>query len=124
MKNKPTLLLLLLGLLAGGCSSVKPVTPDASPEAVALLKYIHGLSGRHTLTGQHNYPATKDASTREAAAAWGKTPAVYGQDFGFAKPGDKDAVAARPDIIAEVKRQYEQGSHHRPVLARRAAHRG
>ena len=110
MKNKPVLLLLLLGLLAGGCSSVKPVTPDASPEAVALLKYIHGLTGRHTLTGQHNYPATKDASTREAAAAWGKTPAVYGQDFGFAKPGDKDAVAARPDIIAEVKRQYEKGS--------------
>jgi mannan endo-1,4-beta-mannosidase len=110
MKNKPTMLLLLLGLLAGGCSSVKPVTPNASPEAVALLKYIHGISGQHTLTGQHNYPATKDTSTLEAAKAWGKTPAVFGQDFGFAKPGDKDAVAARPDIIAEVKRQYEQGS--------------
>jgi mannan endo-1,4-beta-mannosidase len=109
MKIKPTIFL-LLGLLAGGCSSIKPVTPNASPEAVALLKYIQGISGRHTLTGQHNYPATKDASTLEAAAAWGKTPAVYGQDFGFAKPGDKDAVAARPDIIAEAKRQYEKGS--------------
>ena len=37
-------------------------------------------------------------------------PAIFGQDFGFAKPGDKDAVAARPEIIAEVKRQYEKGS--------------
>ena len=110
MKIKPALLLLLLGLLAGGCSSLQPVTPNASPEAVALLEYIHGISGRYTLTGQHNYPATKDASTLEAARAWGKTPAVYGQDFGFAKPGDKDAVAARPDIVAEAKRQYEQGS--------------
>ena len=110
MKNERTILALLLGLWCGGCSSVRPVTPHASPEAVALLKYIHGISGQHTLTGQHNYPATKDTSTLEAAAAWGKTPAIFGQDFGFAKPGDKDAVAARPDIIAEVKRQYEKGS--------------
>jgi mannan endo-1,4-beta-mannosidase len=110
MKNKQTILMLLLGLLGAGCGSVRPVTPNASPEAVALLKYIHGISGQHTLTGQHNYPATKDTSTLEAAEAWGKTPAVFGQDFGFAKPGDKDAVAARPDIVAEVKRQYEKGS--------------
>jgi mannan endo-1,4-beta-mannosidase len=108
--NKRTILVLLLGLLCGGCNSVRPVTPNASPEAVALLKYIHGISGKHTLTGQHNYPDTKDTSTRQAAAAWGKTPAVFGQDFGFAAPGDKDAVAARPDIIAEVKRQYASGA--------------
>jgi len=110
MKNERTILALLLGLWCGGCSSVRPVTPNASPEAVALLKYIHGISGQHTLTGQHNYPDTKDISTRQAAAAWGKTPAIFGQDFGFAKPGDKDAVAARPDIIAEVKRQYANGA--------------
>ncbi len=110
MKNKSTVFVLLLGLLAGGCTSVKPVTPNASPEAVALLKYIHSLSGQHTLSGQHNYPATKDTSTLEAAAAWGKTPAVYGQDFGFAEPGDKDAVAARPDIVAECERQHQKGS--------------
>ena len=96
--------------LCGGCTSIKPVTPNASPEAVALLKYIHSISGQHTLTGQHNYPTTKDASTLGAAEAWGKTPAIFGQDFGFAKPGDKDAVAARPEMIAEVKRQYEKGS--------------
>jgi mannan endo-1,4-beta-mannosidase len=110
MKNKRTIFVLLLGLLGAGCGSVRPVTPNASPEAVALLKYIHGISGKHTLTGQHNYPATKDTSTLEAAEAWGKTPAVFGQDFGFAKPGDKDAVTARPDIIAEVKRQYACGA--------------
>jgi mannan endo-1,4-beta-mannosidase len=110
MKNKRTIFVLLLGLLGAGCGSVRPVTPNASPEAVALLKYIHGISGKHTLTGQHNYPATKDTSTLEAAEAWGKTPAIFGQDFGFAKPGDKDAVAARPDIIAEVKRQYANGA--------------
>ncbi len=99
-----------LGLWCVGCGSVRPVTPHASPEAVALLQYIHDISGRHTLTGQHNYPNTHDASTRQAAAAWGKTPAVFGQDFGFAAPGDKDAATARLDIIAECKRHYEAGA--------------
>jgi mannan endo-1,4-beta-mannosidase len=51
-----------------------------------------------------------DTSTLAAASAYGKVPAIFGQDFGFAAPGDKDAVAARPDIIAEVKRQFAQGS--------------
>jgi mannan endo-1,4-beta-mannosidase len=108
--KKQTMLVLLLGLCCAGCGSVRPVTPQASPEAVALLKYIQSISGKHVLTGQHNYPDTRDTSTRQAAEAWGKTPAVFGQDFGFAAPGDKDAVTARSDIIAEVKRQYEQGS--------------
>jgi mannan endo-1,4-beta-mannosidase len=101
---------LSVGLLCGGCSSIKPVTPNASPEAKALLKYIHSISGTRTLTGQHNFPNTKDTSTREATEVWGKTPAVFGQDFGFAAPSDKDAVAARPDIIAECKRQFALGS--------------
>jgi mannan endo-1,4-beta-mannosidase len=108
--KKSTMLVPLVGLLCGGCSSIGPVTPNASPEAAALLKYIHGISGKYTLTGQHNYPNTKDASTQWAAKVCGRVPAIFGQDFGFAKPGDKDAAAARPEIIAEVKRQYEQGS--------------
>jgi mannan endo-1,4-beta-mannosidase len=108
--KKRTMLVPLVGLLCGGCGSIKPVTPDASPEAVALLNYIQGISGKYTLTGQHNYPNTRDTSTRLAARTWGKTPAIFGQDFGFAAPGDKDAVAARPGIIAECERQYGQGS--------------
>jgi mannan endo-1,4-beta-mannosidase len=110
MKYQPAIFALLFGLFCAGCGSVRPVTPQASPEAVALLKYIRSISGKNTLTGQHNYPNTHDASTRQAAAVWDKTPAVFGQDFGFAAPGDKDAVAARPDIIAECKRQYAAGA--------------
>jgi mannan endo-1,4-beta-mannosidase len=119
MKLKSIAIGLLVCLLCGAGGTVKsqetnsapvPVTPNASPEARALLKFIASLSGQHTLTGQHNFPNTKDTSTLAAARAYGKVPAIFGQDFGFAAPGDKDAVAARPDIIAEVKRQYAQGS--------------
>jgi mannan endo-1,4-beta-mannosidase len=91
-------------------SPILPVTPKPSPEAVQLLKFIYTLPGKHILTGQHNFPNTKDASTRRVAEVYGKVPAVYGQDFGFAAPGDMDSVAARPGIIAEVKRQYAMGS--------------
>jgi len=119
MKLKSIAIGLLVCLLCGAGGTAKsqesnsapvPVTPNASPEARALLKFIASLSGQHTLTGQHNFPNTKDTSTLAAARAYGKVPAIFGQDFGFAAPGDKDAVAARPDIIAEVKRQYAQGS--------------
>ena len=119
MKLKSVAIGLLLCLLCGACSTTKPgksvsgpvpVTPNASPEARALLKFIASLSGQHTLTGQHNFPNTKDTSTLAAARAYGKVPAIFGQDFGFAAPGDKDAFTSRPDMIAEVKRQYAQGS--------------
>lgn len=91
-------------------TSIRPVTPHAAPETVALLKYIQALSGQHTLTGQHNYPSTKDASTQQAARVWGKTPAVFGMDFGFAAPGDKDSAFVRQEIVEECKRQYALGS--------------
>jgi mannan endo-1,4-beta-mannosidase len=40
----------------------------------------------------------------------GKAPAIFGQDFGFSGPGDIDAVAARPENIAEIERQYRRGA--------------
>ena len=60
MKHREITLWLFAGLLCAGTSSlrgsegtVKPVTPNASPEAVELLKFIYSLSGKHTMTGQH-----------------------------------------------------------------------
>jgi mannan endo-1,4-beta-mannosidase len=117
MRRRQIVLALLVGWLCVGASSlwgsqgaVKPVTLNAAPEAVELLKFIYRVSGQHTLTGQHNFPNTKDTYTQRAAQNWGKVPAVYGQDWGFAKEGDKDSYLARPDIVAECKRQHELGS--------------
>jgi mannan endo-1,4-beta-mannosidase len=98
------------GISFGSEGAAKPVTPNAAPEAVELLKLIYSISGKHTLTGQHNYPNTKDKYTRLAIRNWGKIPAIYGQDMGFAKAGDQDSYLARPDIVAECKRQYALGS--------------
>lgn len=109
-----TALAVLLGLalpvVARAAASATPVTPDASPEARALLQLLYDLSGKHTLTGQHNYPNTKDRNTQFAAHWLGRTPAVFSTDFGHAKAGDSDSYLARPDIVQECIRQHRLGA--------------
>jgi len=95
---------------AGGSENVQPVTPNASPEVRAVLQMLHDLSGRYTLTGQHNFPNTKSRNSEFAARYIGRTPAIFSSDFGFAKPGDTDSTLARPDIVQEAIRQYQRGS--------------
>ena len=55
-----TFLLMLLFSGSAYCgdadSVVMPVTPDPSPEAVKLIRYIYSISGKKTLTGQHSQP--------------------------------------------------------------------
>src|SRR5208283_3899874 len=68
------------------------------------------ISGKQTLTGQHNFPGDKDKHTLAAAKAWGKTPAIFGKDWGFAKEGDKDSAYVRNDIVEELKEHYRNGS--------------
>jgi mannan endo-1,4-beta-mannosidase len=87
-----------------------PVNPNASPEARALLKYIYSISGKYTLTGQHNYPNHIARWTDRTYDLTGKYPAVYGQDFGFQGEEDKDTVLARPALIEEAKRQWQHGA--------------
>jgi len=107
----------LIGLLCISTSFLRaaeiasrPVTPDATPEAVELLNFLYRISGQHTLSGQHNFPADKERHTVAAARAWGKTPAVFGKDWGFAKEGDKDSAYVRNAIVEELKEHYKNGS--------------
>ncbi len=97
-------------LTAATPGSREPVTPGATPEARALLELLYDLSGKHTLTGQHNYPNIKDRNTRFAARYTGAMPAVFSTDFGHAKPGDTDSYLARPDIVQESIRQHRLGA--------------
>ena len=89
---------------------MQPVTPDALPETKALLELIYSVSGNYLLTGQHNFPNTKDRNTEFAVKYTGKTPAVFSTDWGHAREGDSDSYLARPDIVKECIRQHQQGS--------------
>jgi mannan endo-1,4-beta-mannosidase len=112
MKIWVMMLVLFLGFTAllGSENSIIPVTPNASPEAKALLKLMYDISGKYTLTGQHNYPNTKDRNSQFARKYAGKTPAVWSTDWGFAEDGDTDSYLARPDIVQEAIRQHQRGS--------------
>ena len=91
-------------------STPAPVNPKASPEARALLRYLYSISGRYTLSGQHNYPNSVSRWTDRTYDLAGKYPAVFGQDFGFSGGEDKDSTEGRPAMIEEVKRQFSNGA--------------
>lgn len=98
---------------AAPASWPSPVNPHATPEARALLRFIDSISGHYTLMGQHNYPNSGSRWTDRNYDLTGKYPALFGQDFGFSgidSTDSKDAVEARPAMIAEVERQWRHGS--------------
>jgi mannan endo-1,4-beta-mannosidase len=86
------------------------VNPHAAPEARALLQFIGSISGQYTLTGQHNFPNDGSRWTDRVYDITAKYPALFGEDFGFSAGDDKDSTESRPAMIAEVKRQYENGA--------------
>jgi mannan endo-1,4-beta-mannosidase len=90
--------------------AVVPATKNASPEARALLKFFYSISGEYMLTGQHNYPNVKGKNSEFAAGYIGKTPVIYGTDWGFANDNNTDSYHARQDIVDEAIRQNKLGS--------------
>jgi mannan endo-1,4-beta-mannosidase len=105
----------LLPLLFGSsalCADphIKPVTPNAMPETVALYNLLQDISGHYTLTGQHNPPVGGDRNSVFAAKYVGKYPPVWTSDFGFAKEGDMDSTLNRPRVVQEAIRQHRLGS--------------
>jgi mannan endo-1,4-beta-mannosidase len=87
-----------------------PVNPNATPEAKALLHYLYSISGKHTIIGQHNFAGVHELSTAAAARNLGKTPALYGTDWGFSKAGDIDSIYARDNSVKECIKQWRNGS--------------
>jgi mannan endo-1,4-beta-mannosidase len=86
-----------------------PVNPDASPEARALLSYLYEISGKQTLSGNHNYNGRPDQFTRAVQQITGKTPVIWGSDFAFRTDKDQNS-RNRPAMIEEAERQWKNGS--------------
>lgn len=112
---------LILALAAGLCvttpalaqapsAATVPVNAQATPEARALLQKLYDLSGKAVLSGQHNYPNERALDFDKVKAITGKTPAIWGSDFGFTDGEDKDSILHRDLMIAEAKKQYKAGS--------------
>ncbi len=90
--------------------NAEPVNPDATPAARALLHDLDTVTGRATISSQHNYPNTVSQYSDRVYDLTGKYPGIFGQDFGFSGGDDKDSALGRPSMIREVIRQYRNGA--------------
>jgi mannan endo-1,4-beta-mannosidase len=90
---------------------IKTANPNASPEAVKLLKFLYSISGKKTLTGQHNYLGRMSVVTDQVKEITGKYPAVWGSDFGFSdERHDIDNIKYRTRLADEIKKQHNSGA--------------
>jgi hypothetical protein len=83
MKNSASRILSVLCAMVLGTSyaaSTDPVTPNASPEARALLNFLHAMYGKKTLSGQMWAPLGGD-EIETIHRITGKYPAIRGQDY-------------------------------------------
>lgn len=87
-----------------------PVTPNATAAARDLLDRIAAVPSGSVLSGQHNTPREISHFSDLARQITGRTPIVWGQDFGFSGDGDMDGVEYRQAIIDEAIRQHTAGS--------------
>jgi mannan endo-1,4-beta-mannosidase len=90
---------------------VNPVNPKTSPEVVKLLKYIYSISGKKTLTGQHEFMGRMSVVTDKIKEITGKLPAVWGSDFGFSdERHDIDNIKYRARLVDEIRKQHDSGA--------------
>ncbi len=91
MKNHLTLfsVYFLINILTFSVSSlarttIKPVNPDASPEAINLLNYIYKhANGRKVISGHHEFNFDSMNYIEVVHQITGKYSAIYGCDFGM-----------------------------------------
>jgi mannan endo-1,4-beta-mannosidase len=89
----------------------EPVNPETSREARDLLKMIYDYSGKHVLSGQHNYIGHQSKHSEETLDLTGEFPVVWGSDFGFSdSTNDKDGVHYRDEMVDEIKKMHEKGA--------------
>lgn len=104
------LLLVPLSIPAQIPDTVFPVTPGASDEAVELLNYLYSISGKYTLSGQHDQPIFGSAYYQLVYERTGVHPAVKGMDLGFSEPNTLDGINYRQRTIDEAIKYHKDGS--------------
>lgn len=112
MKNYVVLGLVLslaVSFLFGSDNTVTPATPNPSPEAINLLQFIYGISGKQTLAGQHCNPLVGSTRLAGVQKLTNRYPALFGQDFGFSEPGTWDGINYRQQIVDEAILRYSEG---------------
>jgi hypothetical protein len=77
---KTLVVIYTLAFALSGARGATPVTPNASPEARALLNFIYAMYGKKTLSGQMYAPWGID-EIQTIHEITGKYPAIRGEDY-------------------------------------------
>ena len=83
-------------------------TLNIYPQSFQTLDYIHSISGKKILAGQHNKEPNADPAmwTRYIKETTGKYPALWSGDFLF----QQENIDNRWKMIHEAKEQWDQGA--------------
>ncbi|HEY0868406.1 MAG TPA: glycosyl hydrolase, partial [Fimbriimonas sp.] len=83
---------------------------EASPEARDLLKLFYRVSGRYTLSGQHNQMHHMSEPSERIQALTGRYPLIWGGEWGFSdERHDIDNVKYRPRLLEQIREQHRAG---------------
>ncbi len=112
---------------------IQPANKNASVKTVNLFNFLQDISGKYTLSGQHEYCGKESVYTDQLEALTGKRSVVWGSDFSWCAEGesaksfqhcgpinlsapatpfkflDITMEEARSALIDEIKEQYASG---------------
>jgi hypothetical protein len=66
----------------------QPINQNTTKEAGELLRFLYKIKSKHILSGQHNYISSGAKYMEKVTELTGKTPLVWGGDFGYCYKGD------------------------------------
>ena len=105
-------LMIMIALLWVACTSQQPypalVNAEASPEAQALLQFLHSIEGKYILSGHHNYHFESYRWSQGVKDITGDYPVVWGSDFSFRFMGE-DPATERQKLIDHAIEYYNKG---------------
>jgi mannan endo-1,4-beta-mannosidase len=88
---------------AGGGQDAGPVAPSPRDE---LLGFLQGISGKKTLSGEHNREAGEGDFIQAIHDVTGHYPALWGGDFLY----ESDAIQNRPNVISYLTNGWKGGA--------------
>lgn len=68
-------------------NSIEPVNPDATQKAKNLYYFIQDISGKYTLSAQHNFCGKGSEYSDQLEKLTGKKAIIWGSDFSFCVEG-------------------------------------
>jgi mannan endo-1,4-beta-mannosidase len=90
--------------------SETPVNPAASESSKSLLAYLYSLSGKMTISGQHDYLESPDEWSHQVKTITDKYAGIHGYELGATlNQSDKLIASQRASVVDSAIQWYKAG---------------